>query len=103
MSFENSVSAAASKHIDFQRALVRNLYAVQGAVGGFEFTAYACHDWRTRTVMSGSRAGDGGRLAATCGAASHVTSWQRTRPLTSRGKEEGGQWFREKSVKAEEC
>jgi hypothetical protein len=52
---------------------------------------------RLRTVMSGSRAGDGGRLAATCGAASHVTSWQRTRPLTSRGKEEGGQWFREKS------
>ena len=32
-------AAAASKHIDFQRALVRNLWAVQGAVGGFECTA----------------------------------------------------------------
>ena len=32
-------AAAASKHIDFQRALVRNLWAVQGAVGDFGCTA----------------------------------------------------------------
>ena len=40
----------------------------------------------------------GGLLAATRGAsASHVTSWQGTRLLTTRGKAEGGKWFRERN------
>ena len=41
---------------------------------------------------------DGGLLAATRGAsASHVTSLQGTRPLTTRGMEEGGTWFQERN------
>ena len=40
----------------------------------------------------------GGLLAATRGAlASHVTSWQGARPLTTRGKAEGGKWFQERN------
>ena len=45
-----------------------------------------------------SCAGDGGLLAATCGAsASRVTSWQRGRPFTTGEKENGGKWITTKN------
>lgn len=49
-----------------------------------------------RLVMG--RAGNGDVDVATRGSsASRVTSWQRTRPLTTRGEEEGQHWFTEKN------